>query len=525
MFLTVSISLFFSLVSLLCFLSDALFGKIYFKEITPSCFLLILIWTFHSMKWWFPAKAVSKRKAVFFGFLFLLIFAYFIVPALPDFFPLQLSTDGANNVALMNRLHVLESHRVLFDARYNLSPEKAHLFAYPWGMHAVVVGLSKIIHVAPVFLIYPFLCLVTALTLMSLVSFLMSRLSSPYATALTLGMLLVPPYGVVNGLCWYWTQLMVMPLCLSLIYFLNRSSRENPPILELALLAAGIFMIYPLFSIPCILGMTGAMVQNRYPLRNILLVFLLPLLIGTTYFFLHGYHRLFFTVFSKIGLLGPMDIQAASTTVFLCLPAAVYLVFWKKDSSAIFALVTMGLAAGVLFCRVAGLIQLHGYWIVKILSFNLFLLAPVLGWGITWLETVLKSRMNRMGLILIRILLVFGLIGIYPQKSLWAVRPAFTREEYQLAQSILTEMPDKRMFYIDSGTLETALKHLWFKAIFPELRLAFYPDALEIFFKPLQYMRATDLIVTPWDLRPSDERIRVERYKNTRFYLTTLKDI
>jgi len=467
MLFSILAAVFFSTFSFLSFLCDTFFPRIYFRQITVITFIVLALF-------YKPACALIKtnfslKTRLFLLGIFLLSFCYFIFPSLPDLFPLSLSWDGANHIALVNYLRQHSSHIAAFNSRFNL-PWGGYLYTYPWGMHAIYAGLFELLGINTVFIIYPFTCFLSALIIMSLASYFVSYKFNGYSIILTLCLILFSRYGFFYLIKFnHWSQVIGTLLCLSLIYTLEYCSEKNQAVGLPVILLIGIFMIYPIFAAILWPGLVYVLIKKKYRIPNLLIILISPALIGLVYALVNGYPEIINTVLAKTGSLGlNTESTVAGIIIYLLsLPGAVYLILRRKKPCFIFSLIAALIISLASLLKVTFAYKLNWYWVWKIASLNLILLAPALCFLLSnffvYFRKLLAGRKTSTAA---TVLACIACLVVYPKSYIWSLQPAFQQNEYLIWKEAVSIMGNRRVFYVSRGH-----KKIWLKAVLPEINL------------------------------------------------------
>jgi hypothetical protein len=105
----------------------------------------------------------DKTYIIIFFIIFIVGFIYFLLPSLPSFLPLGSNVDAPQAYAITKL--IADGHSLLFHGRHIYLDFHPVWQAYPPGLHLNVAVLSWISNISPIKLLYPFICLIIALSI------------------------------------------------------------------------------------------------------------------------------------------------------------------------------------------------------------------------------------------------------------------------------------------------------------------------------------------------------------------------
>jgi len=468
-FISIFVSAFFSVSAILCYFWDLFFGGICFQEVAVIALGTSLLLCLKLI----TAETDSKLKLktdLFLVGIFILSSVYFIFPSAPDLFPLGLSWDGTNHIALINQLKETGGHSAILREHFSL-PWGGTLFAYAWGMHAVFASLSKLFDMDAFLLIHPVMFFISALIVTSLASFLKKCGFMRYAILLTLLIILFSPFVFYPLFCFaHWSQLAGILLGLSLLYVLDFCSEKRQYVVLPVVLMLGIFMIYPIFAMVFYPGLVYVLIKKKYHTRNVLIVLMPVLLTALLYMGLYSYPSLVKRTLMRSGEGFP-DLKTSLMGFAICFGASVASVFLflkKKSLMLVFPLIAI-VEAGLLFWLLYPY-KIRDYFFLRLFSLDLILLVPPLCFLIDALLRYVKKRLGQKGFVGILVLIFLACFIIYPRTYLWNISPSLTKYEYKMALKVNNTMGGKRVFYMRRNK-SVAMKSFWLMAIFPKMKI------------------------------------------------------
>lgn len=453
--LIISVSLFFSIFSILAHLSDLITCRLYYYPI----FLISLLAGVCAYIKLLKHSNIVRIKDTLSSIIFPSAFFYFLFSSLPSMFPVRFKWDGANHLGLINYLIEHLSHNRMILEKFSM-PLRGELYSYPWGMHSVFAGLSYIFKTDTFLFIYPFMCIFAALIISSTVSFLI-RLTRKriFPVIIIIYILLFSKYTFYYMLEHsYWSQITGMMLVCSIIYLLDLESCSRKGIFLSLILLLGSVLIYPLYTIPVFIGFfTYLMLTRKISFFNLITYMFTILAAG--YILTKPILQDNFSRLSKAGtlLLSANDIHSA-VILFICVfvcPFSLYLLIKRKDCFQVFPL------SAVFSAMVFLIIKTEFYWVAKLIYLSFFLMMAS---AARMVGLLMRFRQDRSKVYRLHVLVLFIIfllfIWKYPTANMLKLKQVFSINEYKMRIWQSNNVPNRDISYVTIG-----MKKVWLEAI------------------------------------------------------------
>jgi nitrogen regulatory protein PII-like uncharacterized protein len=413
--------------------------------------------------------------------LFIFSFALYLYPSLPSLFPVGIEVDSATHFNIIN--HIWGDKTLFTDATY-------HTFGsgYPFSMHLNISLLSWIWDINPIYIIYPFICMISAMALMAVYEICASLSKKWYVPLLSSLFVLTSifPYeALVRG---FWAAEFGILLCLIFVIMLKEYGKisSKSKIILLALLGVNIIMTYTFWTF--ILMSTFFLfiiITKEKRISNIIIFTIMIIIPSGDFYFSYFYLRQMHTI-ALLGLPGGTTqitiLTIGPILLILSIFGILYLIrIREKIIMSLFLACVLQIAAFIIGKYILGF---GYYYYAKNYYLFIYVLSIAAGIGSEYFSSIVERRvgvslkkagvaffLSALFLLQIVNLIYYSNLPFYLSNT----QPVMTPEQYDVALwtkenlpegdlAYVANIPTSYWFYVISGHyLKTKEQEWWIK--------------------------------------------------------------
>jgi hypothetical protein len=430
-----------------------------------------------------PVLNVVSDLVIFFAIFFL-----FLLPSIPALLPVSINVDSASHFLMIDRIYSQESFftgtRATFPSGVPIQPESTPFFdLYPFGFHLNIAIISKFININPIYFVFPFVALISALSIIVTRQIILDYipLKSNYQyflSVLTIPLIFSSGYIFDSITYGFWGMGFAIFLIIIFMAFLFEylNSRSYYSLFLLILVQISIVFSYPIFGLITFLGFPIVLIlQNdiKSEWKNITLFLVFSGLLVSEYFF-----KLATSIGLKLPEGGITIPSFFSISPFLIIISIIGLVLYNKSFIKEQKIPSSFLVILVSILTLTGLMKIllnqgSFYFIYKFFYFTPYLLGII---SVITLDKMLTPRIlekkskkkgvqfkKNSGYLLLICLTLVILLNVFPMVEKYSeTRAAVTPQQYALANwtknnvhekfvDIVAENPQIFWYYVLSG--------------------------------------------------------------------------